>query len=274
MFVTTVAEDEQPEIEKAGALKHFKIRSKDADQLAWDGALTTLDKIDLADFDKALAPDASELGTLTEPRDFNLMFKTTIGALAGPEEGRRSSAPRRPRASSSTSRTCSTARVKLPVGIAQVGKSFRNEITPRNFTFRSREFEQMEIEFFCHPSQSQDWYKYWRDRRMKWWQDRSACGRAAHPPRPRRRRAVALLAPARPTSSTPSRSCPRASTASWRGSPTAATSTSAATWRASSTRTPARWRSSSARTASRCTAVRGATSPTATTSRTSGTRRT
>jgi glycyl-tRNA synthetase len=52
-----------------------------------------------------------------------------------------------------------------------MGKSFRNEITPRNFTFRSREFEQMEIEFFCHPGQSQQWYKYWRDRRMQWYTD-------------------------------------------------------------------------------------------------------
>src|SRR5690606_37172281 len=57
----------------------------------------------------------------------------------------------------------------MPFGIAQVGKSFRNEITPRHFTFRSREFEQMEIEFFCHPASSADWYRYWRDRRMKWY---------------------------------------------------------------------------------------------------------
>src|ERR1041384_8011858 len=62
-----------------------------------------------------------------------------------------------------------TSRVKVPFGIAQMGKSFRNEITPRNFTFRSREFEQMEIEFFCHPSQSQEGYRYWRDRRYKWY---------------------------------------------------------------------------------------------------------
>ena len=68
--------------------------------------------------------------------------------------------PKRPRAFSSTSRTCSTARAcSVPFGIAQIGKSFRNEITPRNFTFRSREFEQMEIEFFCHPSQSPEWYQ-------------------------------------------------------------------------------------------------------------------
>ncbi len=64
-----------------------------------------------------------------------------------------------------------SSRVRVPFGIAQMGKSFRNEITPRNFTFRSREFEQMEIEFFCHPNSSPDWYRYWRDRRFKWYLD-------------------------------------------------------------------------------------------------------
>jgi len=62
-----------------------------------------------------------------------------------------------------------SSRVRVPFGIGQIGKSFRNEITPRNFTFRSREFEQMEIEFFCHPDQSQEWYRYWRDRRLAWY---------------------------------------------------------------------------------------------------------
>ncbi len=69
-----------------------------------------------------------------------------------------------------------STRVKVPFGIAQVGKSFRNEITPRNFTFRSREFEQMEIEFFCHPTTSRKWYEYWRDRRMKWYTDLGLAG--------------------------------------------------------------------------------------------------
>ncbi len=59
-----------------------------------------------------------------------------------------------------------STRVRIPFGVAQIGKSFRNEITPRNFTFRSREFEQMEIEFFCHPDASRQWYQYWRDRAL------------------------------------------------------------------------------------------------------------
>jgi len=62
-----------------------------------------------------------------------------------------------------------TTRVKIPFGIAQIGKSFRNEITPRNYIFRTREFEQMEIEFFCYPSESRQWYTYWRDRRFEWY---------------------------------------------------------------------------------------------------------
>ena len=62
-----------------------------------------------------------------------------------------------------------STRLKLPFGIAQIGKAFRNEINPRNFIFRSREFEQMEIEFFCRPSESMKWYEYWRDLRKKWY---------------------------------------------------------------------------------------------------------
>jgi len=64
-----------------------------------------------------------------------------------------------------------TGRVKIPFGIAQVGKSFRNEINPRNFIFRSREFEQMELEFFCHPDEAAEWYAYWRKTRFQWYVD-------------------------------------------------------------------------------------------------------
>lgn len=168
VFVTSVEEDEEADIKKR-ALKLFKMRAKDADQLSWDGESTTLDQID--DLSLALGPHASEPGTLTEPRDFNLMFPTSIGALAG-DEGR---AYLRPETAQGIfvnfKNVCDSTRVKIPFGIAQVGKSFRNEITPRNFTFRSREFEQMEIEFFCHPNTSKDWYQFWRDRRFQWYID-------------------------------------------------------------------------------------------------------
>ena len=114
-------------------------------------------------------PGGYEKCQLTEPREFNLMFKTTVGALAG-EEG---TAFLRPETAQGMfvnfKNVCDTQRVKVPFGIAQAGKSFRNEITPRNFTFRSREFEQMEMEFFCHPSESLAWYQYWRDRRYQWY---------------------------------------------------------------------------------------------------------
>jgi glycyl-tRNA synthetase len=107
---------------------------------------------------------------LTEPREFNLMFKTIIGALATEEEG---GAFLRPETAQGMfvnfKNVLDSSRVKVPFGIAQMGKSFRNEITPRNFTFRSREFEQMEMEFFCHPSESRQWYEYWRNRRMRWY---------------------------------------------------------------------------------------------------------
>ncbi len=118
-----------------------------------------------------VGPDAKEVGTLTEPRAFNLMFKTFIGALATEDDV----AYLRPETAQGIfvnfKNVVDTTRVSVPFGIAQTGKAFRNEVTPRNFTFRSREFEQMEIEFFCHPDDAQDWYVFWRDWRMQWWQE-------------------------------------------------------------------------------------------------------
>ena len=97
-------------------------------------------------------------GDLTEPREFNLMFETYTGAL----QTRKNKAFLRPETAQGIfvnfKNVLDSTRVKVPFGIAQIGKSFRNEITPRNFTFRSREFEQMEIEFFCHPASSPEWY--------------------------------------------------------------------------------------------------------------------
>ncbi len=115
------------------------------------------------------APGEHEACDLTEPREFNLMFKTYIGALVNPE----AESYLRPETAQGIfvnfKNVLTTARVRLPFGIAQTGKSFRNEITPRYFTFRSREFEQMEIEFFCRPENSNAWYTYWRDRRFAWY---------------------------------------------------------------------------------------------------------
>ncbi len=108
-------------------------------------------------------------GELTEARQFNLMFKTFMG----PVEDSSAVAYLRPETAQGIfvnfRNVQTTTRKKLPFGIAQVGKSFRNEITPGNFTFRTREFEQMEMEFFCHPSEAEKWYRYWLEERFDWY---------------------------------------------------------------------------------------------------------
>ncbi len=108
-------------------------------------------------------------GDLTEPRQFNLMFKTIVGAVESDDN----LAYLRPETAqgifANFKNVMDSTRVKIPFGIAQVGKAFRNEINPRNFTFRSREFEQMEIEFFCNPKESRMWYEFWRDVRKGWY---------------------------------------------------------------------------------------------------------
>jgi glycyl-tRNA synthetase len=118
---------------------------------------------------RVVGPDAEKAGSLTEPRAFNLMFKTYIGATATESDV----AYLRPETAQGIfvqfKNVLDTTRVKVPFGIAQTGKAFRNEVTPRNFTFRSREFELMEIEFFCHESEAHDWYRFWREQRLAWW---------------------------------------------------------------------------------------------------------
>lgn len=116
-----------------------------------------------------IAPATKTPGTLTEPRQFNLMFVTYVGALQDDE----AKAYLRPETAQGIflnyRNVLDTTRVKVPFGVAQVGKSFRNEVTPRNFIFRSREFEQMEIEWFCAPSEAQKWFDFWKQERMRWW---------------------------------------------------------------------------------------------------------
>ncbi|MCL2641451.1 MAG: glycine--tRNA ligase, partial [Phycisphaerales bacterium] len=116
------------------------------------------------------SPFTGKAGSLTEPRQFNLMFETYVGALRD-EDSRAYLRPETAQGIFANFRNVlDTSRVKVPFGIAQVGKAFRNEVTPRNYTFRSREFEQMEIEFFIHPDTAHEWYKFWRDSRFAWWQ--------------------------------------------------------------------------------------------------------
>ena len=116
-------------------------------------------------------PDHCKEDDLTEPRQFNLMFKTAVG----PVEDKDSFAYLRPETAQNIFTNFknvvdSTSR-KVPFGIAQIGKAFRNEITPRNFIFRVREFEQMELEFFVVPGTDDEWHKTWVDARLKWWDE-------------------------------------------------------------------------------------------------------
>jgi glycyl-tRNA synthetase len=176
VFVTTDASGDEAAPETvARAQKFFGLRAKQVDEIEWGGGLESLQQAiaaGAATLADTLGPDATAPGTLTEPREFNLMFETRIGALAGDDDDR---AFLRPETAQGIfvnfKNVLDTSRVRVPFGIAQVGKSFRNEITPRNFTFRSREFEQMEIEFFCPPAASAAWYRYWRDRRWRWYLD-------------------------------------------------------------------------------------------------------
>ena len=118
-----------------------------------------------------VCPGCGSEGTLTEARAFNLMFKT----FAGPVEGSGAEVYLRPETAQGMfvnfTNVLQTSRKKPPFGIAQVGKSFRNEITPGNFIFRTREFERMELEFFVPPAEGPKWYEYWCNARMQWYVD-------------------------------------------------------------------------------------------------------
>jgi glycyl-tRNA synthetase len=114
-------------------------------------------------------PGEAEECDLTEARDFNLMFETTIGPVK--ESG--STAYLRPETAQGIfinfKNVLQFSRKKPPFGIAQIGKSFRNEITPGNFIFRTREFEQMEMEYFVPPAEAQKWFEHWLSERMRWY---------------------------------------------------------------------------------------------------------
>lgn len=134
-----------------------------------DTEIVSLVGLDAQDLARVVGPHAKEPGTLTEPRQFNLMFRTYIGATATADDV----AYLRPETAQGIfvqfKNVVDTTRVRVPFGIGNTGRSFRNEVTPRNFTFRSREFEQAELEFFCHPEEAGAWYAFWRDFRMAWW---------------------------------------------------------------------------------------------------------
>ena len=119
---------------------------------------------------QVIGPDAENPGTLTEPRAFNLMFHSYVGVFQNED----SKVYLRPETAQGIfleyKNIIDTSRVRPPFGVAQVGKSFRNEVTPRNFIFRTREFEQMEMEFFCAPEDGMMWYEFWVQERLRWWE--------------------------------------------------------------------------------------------------------
>jgi glycyl-tRNA synthetase len=116
-------------------------------------------------------PDDINKEDLTEPRQFNLMFETNIG----PVQNENSTVYLRPETAQGIfvnfENVLRTMRAKVPFGIANIGKSFRNEITPGQFIFRTREFEQMEIEFFCKQEDQSEWFDYWVNKRMEWYKN-------------------------------------------------------------------------------------------------------
>lgn len=118
-----------------------------------------------------VCPDCGTKGQWTEPRDFNMMLKTYLGPIES-EEGLHYLRPETAQGIFvNFKNVMTTARKKPPFGIGQIGKSFRNEITPGNFIFRTREFEQMEMEFFVKPGEDDTWHQYWIDYRLKWYTD-------------------------------------------------------------------------------------------------------
>lgn len=155
-------------VEDAVAAMELQLKKKGRQIREWDNDFELI-RYDQQQSEQAPCPGCGEPESLTDPRAFNLMFKTHVGAL----EGSSSVAYLRPETAQGIfcnfKNVLDTQRLKLPFGIAQIGKAFRNEINPRNFTFRSREFEQMEIEYFCHPDQADQWYQSWRQERFDWY---------------------------------------------------------------------------------------------------------
>jgi len=155
-----------PLIECLNCHKRFR-----ADQLAEEYAARTGKETSEDDLSDVPCPNCGTRGKYTEPRDFNMMLKTYLGPVES-EEGLHYLRPETAQGIFvNFLNVQTTARKKPPFGIGQIGKSFRNEITPGNFIFRTREFEQMEMEFFVEPGEDETWHQYWIDERTKWYTD-------------------------------------------------------------------------------------------------------
>ncbi|MCI2420937.1 glycine--tRNA ligase [Saccharopolyspora sp. K220] len=147
---------------------HHRFRG---DQLAEEYAERTGKEIAEDDLSEVPCPNCGVRGQYTDPREFNMMLKTFLGPVES-EEGMHYLRPETAQGIFvNFANVMTTARKKPPFGIGQIGKSFRNEITPGNFIFRTREFEQMEMEFFVEPGEDEQWHQYWIDERLKWYAD-------------------------------------------------------------------------------------------------------
>ncbi|MBI3407583.1 MAG: glycine--tRNA ligase [Planctomycetes bacterium] len=177
MYVKNVAGVDEPpayftaigDADEVRKQKAKKIKKLESAGFLYRDAVTLQIPMENEHYARIECPSCEQIGTLTRPRRFNLMLESHAGAVLDDA----SKVYLRPETAqgifANYRNVLDSTRLKLPFGIAQVGKAFRNEINPRNYIFRSREFEQMEIEFFCHPSESMKWYEFWRDVRKAWY---------------------------------------------------------------------------------------------------------
>jgi glycyl-tRNA synthetase len=155
-----------PLVECTACHKRFR-----ADQLAEEYAARSATTVTENDLSTVPCPHCGVRGQYTAPREFNMMLRTHLGAVES-EEGMHYLRPETAQGIFvNFLNVLTTSRRKPPFGIGQIGKSFRNEITPGNFIFRTREFEQMEMEFFVEPGSDEEWHQYWIDERMRWYTD-------------------------------------------------------------------------------------------------------
>ena len=166
-----VGEFSDPLTECQSCHKRFRVdhmQEAIADKEAEKGKEIDPDDIPLSDI---ACPNCGTRGAWTEPREFNMMLKTHLGVIED-ESGLHYLRPETAQGIFiNFLKVMNASRKKPPFGIAQTGKSFRNEITPGNFIFRTREFEQMEMEFFVKPGEDEEWHQYWIDERTRWYTD-------------------------------------------------------------------------------------------------------
>ncbi len=167
-----VGEFTDPLTECLSCHKRFRVdhmQEAIADREGRKGKVVDPDSIPLAEI---ACPNCGTRGQWTEPRAFNMMLKTHLGVIDDEESGLHYLRPETAQGIFINYKNVEqAARMKPPFGIAQTGKSFRNEITPGNFIFRTREFEQMEMEFFVPPGTDEEWHQYWIDERTRWYVD-------------------------------------------------------------------------------------------------------